>query len=303
MAEELKCTLCFENATNPKLLQCFHIYCSECLVKLIAQNEQEHSIITCLSCHETTPIPTNGVTGLQPAFQTNLEVWEDLRKAKDSISQLDDKQISSKTPPPCPEHAEDQKLYCETCERLICFLCTIKKHNGHKYDLVSEIFEEQKEEIKGSLKPVEHLLTSVNEALTQFSVRSEEIADQRAAIEAEIHLNVRLFYELIDARKTDIIRNLHQIMQKKLEDLAVQRCQVESAQSKLDSFLQFSKETLKTDSQGEILNMKTSILEEVRQLTSDFEWDVLNPKTEADIKLSVASDINSKFGEFGQIYT
>ena len=37
----------------------------------------------------------------------------------------------------CPEHpGEELKLYCETCEELVCYKCAIKggKHQSHEYE-------------------------------------------------------------------------------------------------------------------------------------------------------------------------
>ena len=267
------------------------------------------------SCRQATPIPANdpGVAGLQPAFQTNqlLEIWEDLKKAKDPVAQLEkvDGDVKNLIPTKkstlkCSEHDEEEmKLYCETCSQLICFQCTIRKHNGHEYDLVSKVFEKHKNEIESSLKPVEQHLTSVKRALTKLNAHCGEINDQRAAIEADIHSKMKQLYDILDARKTELIDNLYQITQRKLKDVAVQRDEMEATQAKLSSCLEFTMENLKTGSQEEILKVKTTITKRAQHLTSEFQPQMLNLTTEADIKFSDPFDISTKCKSYGQVFT
>ena len=238
-------------------------------MRLVVQDQHGQLSLSCPSCRQTTLIPANGVAGLQPAFQTNqfLEIWEDLKKAKDPVAQLEkvDGDVKNLILPKrltlkCSEHNEEElKLYCETCSQLICLQCTIRNHNGHKYDLVSEVFEKHKNEIESSLKPVEQHLTSVKRAVTELDACCGEINDQQAAIEADIHLKVKRLYNILDARKTKLINDLHQMTQRKLKDIAVQRDKMEIMQAKLSSCLEFTMENLKISSQGEILKMKTTI--------------------------------------------
>ena len=313
LEEQLKCAICLDTYTDPKLLHCLHVYCRECLVRLVVRDQQGQLSLSCPSCRQATPIPANdpGVAGLQPAFQTNqlLEIWEDLKKAKDPVAQLEkvDGDVKNLMPPKkstlkCSEHDEEEmKLYCETCSQLICLQCTIRKHHSHEYDLVSEIFEKHKNEIESSLKPVEQHLTSVKGALTELDARCGEINDQRAAIEADIHSKVKRLYDILDARKTELIDNLHKITQRKLKDVAVQRDRMETTQTKLSSCLEFTMENLKTGSQEEILKVKTTITKRAQQLTSEFQPQMLNLKTEADIKFSDPLDISTKCKSYGQV--
>ena len=312
LEEQLKCAICLDTYTDPKLLHCLHVYCRECLVRLVVRDQQGQLSLSCPSCRQATLIPANGpgVAGLQPAFQTNqlLEIWEDLKKAKDPVAQLEkvNGDVKNLIPPKkstlkCSEHNEEElKLYCKTCSQLICLQCTIRKHHSHEYNLVSEVFEKHKNEIESSLKPVEQHLTSVKRALTELDAHCGEINDQRAAIEADIHSKVKQLYDILDARKTELIDNLHQITQRKLKDVAVQRDEMETTQAKLSSCLEFTMENLKTGSQEEILKVKTTISKRA-QLTSEFQPQILNLKMEADIKFSDPLDISTKCRSYGQV--
>lgn len=45
---------------NPKLLQCNHVDCFDCLIELMTPDQQGQPFLTCPSCGQATPLPTMG---------------------------------------------------------------------------------------------------------------------------------------------------------------------------------------------------------------------------------------------------
>ncbi len=84
--EQINCSICLDTYTDPKLLQCFHTYCTKCLIPLVRRREGQLTL-TCPACRQVTPIPPNGIRGLQSAFQINdlIGIRDDLKKVKDLI--------------------------------------------------------------------------------------------------------------------------------------------------------------------------------------------------------------------------
>ena len=85
--EELNCSICLDTYTytDPKLLQCYHVFCRQCLVPLVVRDQQGQLSLTCPTCRQATPIQeARGVAGLQPAFHINrfLEITESFQKAE-----------------------------------------------------------------------------------------------------------------------------------------------------------------------------------------------------------------------------
>ena len=269
--EKLKCAICLDTYTDPKLLQCFHIYCQKCLEKLVIRDEQRELSLACPTCCQATPVPANGARGLQPAFHIHhlLEIKESLNKVEDPVASQKSAEVdvthptpSSKAPISCSEHNKEQELYCETCEELICWKCVIKgrKHKGHDYKELVEAFTKYKEEMKSSLEPMEEKLRIVNKALTELNRQCDETSNQRETVEANIHDSIGQLYEFLAVRKTELISQLHQLTQDKLKCLAFQKNEIETIQAQLNSCLDFVKESLKTENKAEVLKMKTTIV-------------------------------------------
>ena len=168
--DQLNCSICLDIFTDPKLLQCLHVFCQTCLVRLVFRDEQGQLVLSCPNCRQLTPVPANGVAGLQPAFLINhlLDIAEDLRREKEAPASAEGADTSYASLPPsqeevsfCSEHGEEKlKLYCETCGELICLHCDLNtgKHHKHDYVPLKEGFEQYKNEISSLLEPIKKLL-------------------------------------------------------------------------------------------------------------------------------------------------
>ncbi|XP_051895206.1 RING finger protein 223 [Pristis pectinata] len=93
--EGLECAICFSSYDNifktPKLLECQHTFCLECLSRLMATMPAEQaSDIVCPLCRHQTALPDNGTPALQtsqdllaklpPQLQLEEPVWVEGRK-------------------------------------------------------------------------------------------------------------------------------------------------------------------------------------------------------------------------------
>ena len=284
-------------------------------MKLVVKDQQGQLVLTCPTCRLTTPVPANGVAGLQSAFQVNhlLEILEEHKKAKDTAaSQKGEESVvtqpipSKKVIANCFDHEDkERELYCETCGDPICLKCAIKggKHINHDYFPLDEAFERYKGEITPSLEPLEKKLEAVKKALTQLDKHCTDISDQQAAIEANIHDNIGRLHEVLEVRRTELIGQLHETIQRKLKNLAIQRDEIETIQAQLSSCLDFTRESLKTSNQEEVLMMKTNIVNQVNELTTPFPPDILEPNTEADVKFLASPDVTDMCQTYGEIFS
>ena len=282
LEDELKCSICLETYNSPKLLHCLHICCQECLVRLVARGQEGQDSISCPVCRQVTPVDSaTGVGGLQSAFHINrlLELKKSVEKIQDSTGM--EKELASSGPAPlvnhCSEHEQQLKLYCNTCEKLICCECAIKngKHHDHEYEQIKDSFEKYKRKITSSSTVLEKQCAAVNEALVQLEQVSSKISTQQVTVKADVHSRVRKLHELIDTRETELIRELDESTRARLKDVAAQRDEIEALQARLDSCLGFIKGSLETDNQGDVLLMKSSVVNQIDELSTSLKSDTL----------------------------
>ena len=205
----------------------------------------------------------------------------------------------------CSKHPTNKlDLYCETCEELVCHDCTVRIHQDHQYDLVSDAFQKHKDVLVASLQPVEQQLDAVMKSLQQLDTHCQQITDQREILVGNIHKTIRQLQEALEVRKTDLIGQLDKITQWKLKTLAAQRDQIELVQTQLISCLNFVKESLRTGSEGEILAMKKPVVKQVEEITAEFKAEVFMPQEQADIRFSASTpDLAQTCQQFGKVYS
>ena len=348
--DQLECAICLQPYTDPKLLPCFHVYCKHCLERLVVQ-DRDGPTVTCPKCRRLTPVPPNGITGLQSAFHVHdlFEIRDALEKAKEpqktqcencknaiatgfcrdcgkfvcykctelhqlwedftthNIVSVSDVQseaasltpVKKKTVMRCEKHSQKKlKIYCETCQELICSDCTVRLHQGHQYDLVTDTFPKHRDEILSHLQPVRQHLNTVNKALQALDTRTREITDQRMDIEADIHKRINQLLRALEQRRTELIGQLDQITQIKLKHLAAQKDEIELLQTQLSSCLEYVEGSLKTGSEGEILAMKAPVIKQIQGITTDVNPDSLIPQQRANMRLvpDDAEQICRKYG-------
>ena len=355
LEDQLTCGICLNSYTEPKLLQCFHVFCKQCLERLVVRDRQGLSL-QCPSCRRSTLLPPTSVSGLQTAFYlSNLfEVRDAIEKVKEpqktqcekckkrvatsfcrncgqfictrctethqewdefssheviTLNQLEG-DVAQLVPPKkkvmfCSKHpAKELELYCETCEELICHNCTVRIHRDHQYDLVTDAFQKHKDVLVKSLQPVEQQLDTVTKSLRQLDIQCQCITDQREALVGNIHKTIRQLQEALEVRKTELIGQLDNIIQRKLKTLAAQRDQIELVQTQLSSCLDFVKESLRSGSEGEILAMKKPVVKQVEEITAEFKVEVLAPQERADIRFSASTpELTQTCQQFGKVYT
>ena len=278
-------------------------------MKLVERNQQGQLTLTCPNCRQLTPVPANGTAGLQPAFHINnlLELQESFKKL--SPVALEEAVSDSGANQPrrtvfCSEHPDKElELYCATCEEPICLKCVVKSgtHHGHDTELLSEAFEKYKREITTSLEPMERQLTTINKALVKLDTRCGEISNQQAATEANIRGTFTRLHEILDTRQAQLINELQHITHRKLKSLAVQRDQIETLLVQLSSCLDFVRESLKTEQEREVMVIKKTLELKVKEMTTSFQPDSLEPSMKADVTFIAPDDLHSACQKYGQV--
>ena len=282
--EQLRCAICREIYTNPKVLQCFHVYCQQCLIALVARDRQGHRKIACPTCCRSTPIPDAGLAALQPAFHIN-HLLENQRPTTTCPAQF------------CPNHPDEElKLYCETCKESICLKCAIRggDHHSHKYDDLKENLEKCKQEVASKLEPMKEHVKDMTKALEQLDKRCGEISNQRGSIAHSIRVNFMRLRKLLDIRETTLVGQLDLVIQSKLKRLAVQRKEIENVIAQFNSYLQYVGESLKTSNMREV---KMSVVQQiVKALTARLQPDAFRPIAQADIEF-IGSEKLTSYGQ------
>ena len=250
------------------------------------------------------------MAGLQSAFHINrfLEIKESLQNpaATPEVAEpIDVNPVNEKVSHCLVHEGKVLELYCETCGELICTRCALKggEHHTHYYEELDKAFDKYKAEITSLLGPMEKQVTVTTKALGQLDANCGEVSDQRTATAVNIHTTFRRLQEFLDVRETELIGQLDLETQVKLKGLAAQRDQIETTLAQLHSCLHFMRESLRTGNEGDVLMMKANTLAQVKELTTPFQSDILEPNAKADVIFSASADMPAVCRNYGQVFS
>ena len=117
LEDQLTCAICLDAFKDPKLLQCFHVFCKECLKKLEVQDQQGQLFLRCPTCRRSTHLPQGStVSDLQPAFHIHhlFEIQDAFEKVKEPQEVVCGK---------CTKDTRSATSYCRDCGEFICATC------------------------------------------------------------------------------------------------------------------------------------------------------------------------------------
>ena len=210
--------------------------------------------------------------------------WKELQSHE--ISSLDQVQeTASKMVTPkrvttlCTRHpTEAIKIYCETCDQLICRDCTVKTHRDHSYDLIPDAFPKHRDAILACLDPLKTELTSVAGTIVKLKARSGKL--DRGGIEAKgkVDGEVAKLQAILEARRRDLHSEIDGKVAQGKKELVAQIDRQELRQAQLSSCVEFVEGSLQSGTQEEVLSMKRQVEQRAKQMAGEFKSQQLQEK-------------------------
>ena len=183
----------------------------------------------------------------------------------------------------CTDHNEPLKVFCETCQELICQSCTIRCHKDHNYDVVSDTFPKHRQDIEKVAEVVVKKTVALQDALTAITRREEDVTKQRDDRIKEIRLQVQGIVELVTQTGEQLEGEVTRVAKGKLQLLGRQKEEVELAVVQLKSCKEFVEKGLEVGSQQQILSEKKSMIEGMEVVSTQINPDLFQPVEEANI--------------------
>ena len=135
LEDQLTCSICLEQFTNPKILPCFHSFCLHCLEGMAPELVEGNLCLPCPTCQSPCLNLDKGLASLPPSFVINnlSEVYGLIKKVSG------DQQASCDN---CDK--TNANRYCKQCGKFLCTGClhhhdNWKPHAGHQTLSLEEV--------------------------------------------------------------------------------------------------------------------------------------------------------------------
>ena len=202
----------------------------------------------------------------------------------------------------CNDHNEPIKVYCETCQELICRDCTIsQRHQNHKYKLIIECYPDHHQEIEADLTKVKRKVADVNTAVTNLITQEREVTKQGEDVKKQIHTHSQLIINLVQQSETQLVQQVDTVVQQKIQLLTKQREEAETVLKQLKGCEEFVEQSLKVGSQQQILREKQNMVQVMTTVNQDVNPVVFQPIEEANITFTSNQTLVDKYEGIGEL--
>ena len=184
----------------------------------------------------------------------------------------------------CADHGKPLEIFCETCEELICQLCTVRKHKDHNYDVDRDAYTKHKRKIESSLQPLNQQINRLSEEITGLVDRKEEIEKQGREVKGEVHQTVVQIKELLDQTEQKLNKEVDEAMALKLRVLEHQTKEATIVLSELTDCWDHVQQSLKVGTPHQILTTKSQLTDRMESLSTSSKEMTFQPLEKADLK-------------------
>ena len=169
----------------------------------------------------------------------------------------------------CSSHGKPLEVYCDTCDKLICQLCTTAKaHRNHEYEPLTDAFPRRQQQIVDSLGQVTIKLAAITTAVRAVEIQEGGFLEQVGAVRREIEATVQQLMQLLQESERQLMRELDQVTDAYIEKISGRKKEADITIAQLKSCKEFVEEELRIGSQQEILVMKGQMVERMAAVCS-----------------------------------
>ena len=202
----------------------------------------------------------------------------------------------------CNDHNEPIKVYCETCQELICRDCTVnKRHRNHDYNLIADSYPKHHHEIEADLAKVKIKVADINTAVTNLITQKWEVTKQGEDVKKQIHKQSQLIINLVQQSERQLVQQVDIVVQQKIQLLTKQREEAETVLKQLKGCEEFVEQSLKVGSQQQILREKQNMVQVMTAVNQDVNPVVFQPIEEANITFTSNHTLVDKYEGIGEL--
>ena len=198
----------------------------------------------------------------------------------------------------CSSHGNPLVVYCDTCDKLICQLCTINHHRDHECDAITDAFPRHQQQIVDSLEQVKKKLAAITTAVQAVETQEEGFLEQVGAVRRKIEVTVQQLMQLLQDSERQLMRELDQITDAYIEKISGHKKEAGITITQLKSCEEFVEEELRIGSQQEILVMKGHMVERMAAVCS---LDILQPLEETRVSFVKSASVLEACRSLGSV--
>ena len=203
----------------------------------------------------------------------------------------------------CPYHDQHMKLYCYTCEQLICRDCTLVTHRGHNFEFLAKCAPKSRKELGALTVPLLKIQADVTVAQKRLERIEGQLGVQEAKASGAIHAAFAKMRLDLDQREIELMNKLSGMVSDKRSALARQSDALQRADEEIQGVLDTVNGALQDSSDVDLMNTRADLEQRVKREERHHANLPLKPAVTADIASNFAQiSPVANLAEFGDIF-
>jgi hypothetical protein len=203
----------------------------------------------------------------------------------------------------CAEHAENNSLYCLSCNILMCVLCRdYGSHKSHSVELVENVYENFKTVLEGKAARLEKLNVSMKQTVEKQAETIERLHESAQVTRKLVAIGVKTIQDAVERRGKVLQDEISELEAKSINEV-IQRSEAlnELYQHGQKTFEKSQLLLMDADEREFLANYRT-VLEAIQSLFTSSEkcLDVKNSKSAIALSFNVEALI-SRLEKFGAV--
>ena len=169
----------------------------------------------------------------------------------------------------CTKHREGCKLYCHTCDEMICHICPSLEHHSHKVSLIdSKLGELNKTTLKQCLSSAKTQTKATRNALQEVQASRASLQQQSAETVEEIVEMKEHLIAMVTTRCDSLVAEVREAEYKETRDLDKREKELKADLEKLEEFASLSEEMSLKGTTEEQLSVTKMVVARVFHLSA-----------------------------------
>ena len=164
----------------------------------------------------------------------------------------------------CKQHDNEMQYYCETCEEMICFHCTVKNHTGHSHDTIKKIANKYK---LTSETDIDTMISSFSEAYNDAKTTKENIKKQGSEVNRKIDSYYDTVVEKLMEQRQQMMQEVQCTVTRAEKMLATYLDELQFALTQLTQLKEVNDSVKKATDHQAILSIRRQTNDQMKQLT------------------------------------
>ena len=160
----------------------------------------------------------------------------------------------------CREHSEKKvKLFCLTCQLLICKDCALVKHKEHHYNFIDTVADNERKDLTAVLDSLEVNLKTVTNKMVVATEERKRLHAQSELDVSKLRDSVEQAITRLTARKEALEADIQKNFQATVKPIKVYEQSLRDTEEQMKECLRIGKDLVQQPS-NEILGMKLPVM-------------------------------------------